>query len=106
MNLKAVKFLESGSASAELPSSKSVGGRSSVVKNTSTKVGAMTQAQIDGATTPRDHGLRAREFGRRAIVNSRRARFRRWLFSWFVNPSKSDFEETLADLDARQPKLY
>ncbi len=65
----------------------------------------MTQAQIDGTTASRDHGLRVREFGRRAIFNSRRGGILRRLINRFVNP-KSDFEETLGDFNARQPNLY
>jgi len=105
MSVKALGPLKAGVASAKVPSHKSVSGGRSVMRDTGNRVSPMTQADIDGTAAPRDHGLRAREFGRRAIV-SRRAKFRRWLFSWFVNPSKSDFEETLADHNARQSHLY
>jgi hypothetical protein len=104
-SLKAVRFLESGSASAKPPSCKSVGGGSSALRNNGTGVSPMTQAQIDGTTASRDHGLQVRRFGRRAIVNSRRGGILRRLINRFANP-KSDFEETLGDVNGRQRNLY
>jgi len=66
MNLKPIRFLEADSVAESVTRSrKSVSREPSVIRESSTRVNPMTQAEIDGTTASRDHGLRVDEKGGR-----------------------------------------